>query len=50
MDESSRKLFEKPLWSGQSVPPWVRFLAGVFLLLALAAGIIGALFITRDRP
>ena len=48
MGEFSHNLIEKPPWSGQSVRPWVRFLAWVFLFLALLAGVAGVFLITRD--
>ena len=38
----------KPPWSGQSVRPWVRFLAWIFLILALLAGVAAAFLIIRD--
>ena len=48
MGEFSHNLLQKPPWSGQAVRPWVRFLAWVFLFLALLAGIAGAFLVTRD--
>jgi hypothetical protein len=44
----SDSLIEKPPWSGQSVRPWVRFLAWLFLFLALLAGVSSAILIARD--
>ena len=48
MDEFSHNFMERPPWSGQSVRPWARFLAWVFVFLALIAGVIGAVFITLE--
>jgi hypothetical protein len=48
MGEFGHNLIEKPPWAGQSVHPWVKFLAWVFLFLALLAGVAGAIVIARD--
>ena len=48
MEEFERNFLKIPPWSGQSVRPWVRFLAWIFLLCVLFAGVIGAYFIIQE--
>ena len=48
MEKIALKSLKIPPWSGQSVRSWVRFLAWIFMLFALIAGVIGTYFIIQD--
>ncbi len=48
MNRRNYDFIAKPPWSGQSVRPWIRFLAWIFVVIALLGAVGAAVFITLE--